>query len=147
MGAAVVTIGWYCSGKWHKSQPFVQQTTITHIRVSENQKKLFLHLHFWEEYTQRYLSTYTLYEKIFDEKIPIGHFECLRKTIDITLNLRHRLCVSGVSLCFMSFLCIINFFIVFAVSKRDQVLQLLYITLHRLETSFYRGVLIICIII
>ena len=109
MGAAVVTIGWYCSGKWHKSQPFVQQTTITHIRVSENQKTFFSHLHFWEEYTQRYLSTYTLYEKIFDEKIPIGHFECLRKTIDITLNLRHRLCVSGVSLCFMSFLCIINF--------------------------------------
>ena len=41
MGAAVVTIGWYCSGKWHKSQPFVQQTTITHIRVSENQKTFF----------------------------------------------------------------------------------------------------------
>ena len=41
MGAAVVTIGWYCSGKWHKSQPFVQQTTITHIRVSENQKLFF----------------------------------------------------------------------------------------------------------
>ena len=41
MGAAVVTIGCYCSGKWHKSQPFVQQTTITHIRVLENQKTFF----------------------------------------------------------------------------------------------------------
>ena len=33
-------------------------------------------------------------------------------------------------------------FIVFAVSKRDQVFQLLYITLHRLESSLYRGVFI-----
>ena len=129
MGAAVVTIGWYCSGKWHKSQPFVQQTTITHIRVSENQKTFFTFAFLGGVHIEVFIYIHLVRENLWWENTN-RTYECLRKTIDITLNLRHRLCVSGVSLCFMSFLCIINFFIMFAVSKRDQVLQLLYIILY-----------------
>ena len=137
MGAAVVTIGWwYCSGKWHKSQPFVQQTTITHIRVSENQKLFFTFAFLGGVHIEVFIYIHLVRENLWWENTNRTFWMSSKNNWYYPQFKTSFMCQRSLTLFHVFFMYNKLFYCACSFKKRSSTPITLYHTIHRLETFF-----------